>query len=87
MFRILAKVFRLSADNNNMGAIKPPHLTRWAVTYKQLLHFLESLTPEQLEANVAVYDATEDEYHPSHAATFTVGDDVLDDNHPILIVK
>jgi hypothetical protein len=70
-----------------MGAIKPPTLTRCEMTYKNLLEFIKTLSPEQLEQNVAIYDCEHDEYHPSHSATFTVGDDVLDDNHAILIIK
>ena len=55
--------------------------------YKDLLVFLQGLTEDQLNQNVGVYDCVDDEYHPAHDATFTVGDDVFDDNHPILIIK
>ena len=57
------------------------------MTYKNLLEFLQTLTAEQLAQTVSVYDCTQDEYHPSQDVTFTVGDDVLDDNHPILLIK
>lgn len=57
------------------------------MTYKQLLEFLGELSAEQLNQSVSIYDCEYDEYHPAHTPAFTEGDDVLDDNHPILIIK
>jgi len=57
------------------------------MTYKNLLDFIQTLAPEQLNQTVSIFNCEQDEYYPAHDATFTVGDDVLDDNHPILLIK
>lgn len=58
------------------------------MTYKELLNNLNKLSPEQLDMfDVCVYDCSIDEYLPVTDFSFTIGDDVLDDNHPILIMN
>lgn len=58
------------------------------MTYQGLFDALKVLTEEQLQSDVTIYDMSEDEYYPVNDISFTIGgSDVLDDNHPILIVK
>ena len=55
------------------------------LTYRELLAIINQLTPEQLDMTATVYDGANDEYLPINAME-TADTDVLDDNHPVLIV-
>lgn len=56
------------------------------MTYQDLLDVLNDMSKEHLETTVTYYSDHTDEYYPVTDLTFTVGgDDVLDDDHPILI--
>ena len=56
-------------------------------TYKELLTALQELTPEQLEMNATVYVRGVDEFYPVQTFGFTnTASDVLDENHPYLLV-
>jgi len=53
------------------------------MTYQNLLEILQTLTMEQLESDVSIYDIGNDEFYPMngfHFADKTV--DVLDPDHP-----
>jgi len=56
------------------------------MTYKELLNQLQSLTEEQLNQDVAVYDTDTDEYYQASVEfVFSTDEcDVLDANHPII---
>ena len=54
-------------------------------TYRQLLEALCELTEEQLDLHVTVYDFQKEEYYPLNYTGTTEGDDVVDDEHPILM--
>ena len=56
-------------------------------TYRQLLEALCELTEEQLGLHVTVYDFQKEEYYPLNYTGTTEGDDVVDDEHPILIIN
>tara|TARA_X000001388_G_scaffold66086_1_gene52798 strand:+ start:86 stop:283 length:198 start_codon:yes stop_codon:yes gene_type:complete len=56
-------------------------------TYRQLLEALWELTEEQLDLNVTIYDFQNEEYYPLNYTSTTVGDDVVDDEHPVLIIN
>ena len=54
-----------------------------ALTYKQLLHQLLDLTPEQLDCTPTVYDSEIDEYLPIKQFLIATDEDqVLDEDHP-----
>ena len=54
------------------------------MTYYELLRKLQELDSEQLELDVTVYDAGNDEYYPVTALEFDSSSDVLDEEHPII---
>ena len=56
-------------------------------TYKQLLEALLELSQEELDMHVTIYDFTNEEYYPLNYAGKSEGDDVLDANHPIMIIN
>ena len=56
-------------------------------TYRQLLEALLELSQEELDMNVTIYDFTNEEYYPLNYTGKTEGDDVLDANHPIMIIN
>jgi hypothetical protein len=51
------------------------------MTYKQLAKWIDTLTPEQQECDVIVYDG---EYHPLEGVFCEDESDVLDKDHPVL---
>lgn len=53
-------------------------------TYKQLKNWLASLTEDQLNTNVTIYDADNDEFYPVEGMFQTIETDVLDEDHPAL---
>lgn len=60
------------------------------MTWKELQEHIEVMDEEQTNSDVTVYFAEQDEYHPllagSKELTFAPHTDVLDKNHPFLII-
>ena len=56
-------------------------------TYRQLLAALQELSQDELDMNVTVYDNTNEEYYPLNYAGKCEGDDVVDADHPIMIIN
>ena len=56
-------------------------------TYRQLLEALLELSQEELDMNVSIYDFTNEVYYPLNYTGKTEGDDVLDADHPIMIIN
>lgn len=54
--------------------------------YRNLIDLLNYSDQECFDDDVVVYIKEKDEYYPVTDFTFNVGDDVLDDGHPVLIV-
>lgn len=52
-----------------------------AMTYSELQDVLSSLTKQQLDCDITLFDSNEGEFYPA-LLSFQEGDDVLDDNHP-----
>lgn len=60
------------------------------MTYRQLANLIASLTEEQKDANVTILCRTQDEFFPVIGCDTQGHDyfeDVLDDNHPYLIIE
>lgn len=57
------------------------------MTYRQLANLIAALTEEQKDANVTVLCRTQDEFFPVIGCDTQDEDDVLDDNHPYLIIE
>jgi len=55
------------------------------MTYRELKAHIEVMDKEQLEMDVTVFDDASDEYLPIYDIDFTVENDILVDNHPVLI--
>tara|TARA_B100001094_G_C17835019_1_gene625087 strand:+ start:68 stop:481 length:414 start_codon:yes stop_codon:yes gene_type:complete len=56
-------------------------------TYRQLLTALQELSSDELDMHVTVYDRTNEVYHPLNYTGKCEGDDVLDADHPIMIIN
>jgi len=56
-------------------------------TYRQLLEALQELSQDELDMHVTVYDSTNEEYYPLNYTGKCEGDDVLDTDHPIMIIN
>ena len=56
-------------------------------TYRDLLHALQEMPSDELDMHVTVYDQTNEIYHPLNYAGKCEGDDVVDADHPILIIN
>lgn len=54
------------------------------MTYNELLVALKTLSNEQLNQTVTVYDSVIDEYKPANFG-ITLESDVLDNNHAVLV--
>ena len=54
------------------------------MTYRELAAFLSTLSEEQLNMDVTVYDTQQDEYFMSAGLSVVADTDVLDDNHPVI---
>ena len=54
------------------------------MTYRELAAFLGTLSDEQLNMDVTVYDTQQDEYFMSGGVTIETDTDVLDANHPVI---
>lgn len=62
------------------------------MTYRELaLEILDTLTDEQLDMDVTIYDSEDDEFFGCYAnvlgITTSDDDDVLDENHPYIPIK
>ena len=56
-------------------------------TYRQLICHLSTLDENQQQMNVTIYDKGKDEYFPVNDIFYADDNDVLDANHPYLIMK
>lgn len=56
-------------------------------TYKDLLAALLELSEDELSMTATIYDKSFDAYYPIDNTNKTEDDDVLDANHPVLIVN
>jgi hypothetical protein len=56
-------------------------------TYRQLLEALQELSSDELDLHVTIYDSVAEVYHPLNYTNKTKDDDVLDADHPILIIN
>lgn len=56
-------------------------------TYRELLKALKELTEEELDMTATIYDKTFDAYMPIDNTEKTADDDVLDANHPIIVIN
>jgi hypothetical protein len=55
------------------------------LTYRELWALINEFTPEQLDMTATIYDGAIDEFLPINAVE-RPDTDVLDKNHPVLIV-
>ena len=56
-------------------------------TYRDLLQALQELTSDELDLHVTIYDMQTEVYHPLNYTGKCEGDDVLDADHPIMIIN
>ena len=56
-------------------------------TYRQLLEALQELSSDELDLHVTIYDSVAEVYHPLNYTGKCEGDDVLDADHPIMIIN
>ena len=56
-------------------------------TYRDLLEALQELSSDELDLHVTIYDTQRDVYHPLNYTGKCEGDDVLDADHPIMIIN
>ena len=56
-------------------------------TYRDLLEALQELTSDELDMHVTVYDRGQEAYHRLNYTGKCEGDDVLDADHPIMIIN
>jgi hypothetical protein len=56
-------------------------------TYRQLLNALLELSEEELDMTATIHDVEPDAYYPITATDKTVEADVLDSDHPIIIIN
>lgn len=54
------------------------------MTWEELQAHIEVMDADQKKTDATVYDTAEDEFFKVSDINFTVGDDVLEDNHPFL---
>ena len=54
------------------------------MTYKELKAHIEVMDKEQVEMDVVIFNTDDGEYIPITGIDFSVGSDVIDDNHPVL---
>ena len=57
------------------------------MTYKQLFEYLQTLDHTQMQMDVSIYDPTVDEYYSTTGLAITNEVDVLDEDHPFIILK
>ena len=56
------------------------------MTYEELKKHIEVMDKEQLQQDVTIYDTLDDEYYPVNDINLASSTDVLDINHPFLII-
>ena len=56
-------------------------------TYRQLLEALQALSSDELDMHVTIYDRGREVYHPLNYTGKCEGDDVVDADHPIMIIN
>ena len=56
-------------------------------TYRDLLEALQELSSDELDLHVTIYDMQREVYHPLNYTGKCEGDDVLDADHPIMIIN
>ena len=56
-------------------------------TYRELLEALKELSEEQLDKTATIYDKSFDAYMPIDYTDTTWDDDVLEANHPIIVIN
>ena len=56
-------------------------------TYRDLLEALQEMSSDELDLNVTIYDMQREVYHPLNYTGKCEGDDVLDADHPIMIIN
>lgn len=58
------------------------------MTYRELAALIMEFDDEQLDSDVTIYDSDQDEYVPLAYTplAITAEDDVLDANHPYLVI-
>ena len=56
-------------------------------TYRDLLEALQELSSDELDLHVTIYDMQSEVYHPLNYTGKCEGDDVLDADHPIMIIN
>ena len=56
-------------------------------TYRQLLEVLQELSSDELDMHVTIYDRGREVYHPLNYTGKCEGDDVVDADHPIMIIN
>ena len=59
------------------------------MTYKKLKDQLDGLTEEQLDMDVTIYNAAEDEFYGCYSPKLEINteDSALDEEHPYLTIK
>ena len=56
-------------------------------TYRQLLEALQEFSSDELDMHVTIYDRGREVYHPLSYTGKCEGDDVVDADHPIMIIN
>ena len=56
-------------------------------TYRDLLEALQEFSSDELDMHVTVYDRGQEAYHQLNYAGKCEGDDVVDADHPIMIIN
>jgi len=56
-------------------------------TYRDLLQALQEMSSDELDLHVTIYDMQREVYHPLNYTGKCEGDDVLDADHPIMIIN
>lgn len=59
------------------------------MTYEELRNWIDSLTPEQRNQSVTIYDNENDEFYPTHFCWISTKNDtdVIDENTPVISIK
>ena len=56
-------------------------------TYRDLLEALQEMSSDELDLHVTIYDRGREVYHPLNYTGKCEGDDVVDADHPIMIIN
>ena len=58
------------------------------LTYSELFETLRVLSPEQMKMNVTIYRRGDDGFYPARSVNVSDGsDEVLDNNHPYIVIQ